>query len=137
MTLDEESRKSLVLYRLERARSTYEDAVVNFRNGSYNSAINRLYYSIYYCVIALLIKNGIEAKTHDGVRRMFSLHFIYPKLIDNKYNIFYNQVFQGRVQGDYDDFFYFDEETTGILLEKGKEFILTITEFIEKFEPKP
>ncbi len=68
---------------------------------------------------------------------MFSLHFIYPKLIDNKYNIFYNQVFQGRVQGDYDDFFYFDEETTGILLEKGKEFILTITEFIEKFEPKP
>lgn len=36
-------------------------------NKKWNSAVNRLYYAVYYAVSALLVKNEIEAKTHAGV----------------------------------------------------------------------
>lgn len=73
-TLDEESRQSLMKYRLERANETIEEARLLNENGHYNTAINRLYYACFYAVQALLLKNGITATTHAGVKTMLGLH---------------------------------------------------------------
>ena len=54
-------------------------------NDRWNTAINRLYYASFYAVIALLIKNGIETQTHDGVRTQFGLQFVKTGIIDKKF----------------------------------------------------
>lgn len=123
LVLDDESRIALIKYRLDRAYSTYSDAVDAFERGSYNSAINRLYYACFYAVLALLLKDKVEAKTHEGVKRMFCLNYIANKKIEGRFNTFYSELFQGRIQGDYDDFFLFDQETTQQFIFHGKEFI--------------
>ena len=45
--LDEESRRALISYRLQRAEDTLDEAKIMSDASHYNSAINRLYYAIY------------------------------------------------------------------------------------------
>jgi uncharacterized protein (UPF0332 family) len=42
-----------VAYRIERAKETYQDAVLLLEKGSLNSCINRLYYSVFLCIYRL------------------------------------------------------------------------------------
>lgn len=41
-----------------------------------NGPVSRLYYSLLYGVRALLLAKGIESRSHEGVLRMFGLHFV-------------------------------------------------------------
>lgn len=50
--LDDESRKALVEYRLERAYATMQEAAVMTEKEFYNAAVNRLYYACYYATEA-------------------------------------------------------------------------------------
>ena len=43
--LDEESRKALIAYRMQRAYDTMKEAEVMIRETFYNAAINRMYYA--------------------------------------------------------------------------------------------
>ena len=49
--LDEESRKALIAYRMQRAYDTMKEAEVMIRETFYNAAINRMYYACYYAKI--------------------------------------------------------------------------------------
>ena len=77
--MDDQSRNDLIGYRLKRAAETLEEAKFTASGGFYNAAINRLYYSSYYAVLALLLKDRITANSHAGVKSMFHLHYILPK----------------------------------------------------------
>ena len=74
--LDEESRKALIAYRLQRAYETLKEAEVMIRESFYNAAVNRMYYACYYAAVALLLKYDIQTQTHNGVKTMLGLHFI-------------------------------------------------------------
>ncbi|MGV8091885.1 MAG: HEPN domain-containing protein [Mangrovibacterium sp.] len=50
-----EERNEYVRYRLESARKTYDAAKVLADNGFWNSAVNRLYYALFYAVNGLLV----------------------------------------------------------------------------------
>lgn len=52
-TLDEESIRGLVTYRIQRSKETMLEARLMINEGYLNGAINRLYYACYYIVIAL------------------------------------------------------------------------------------
>lgn len=43
-------------YRLSKAREALQDAKLLAENNSWNACVNRLYYSCYYAVSALLLK---------------------------------------------------------------------------------
>jgi uncharacterized protein (UPF0332 family) len=55
-------------YRLNKAQESFNDAKLLASNQSWNSCINRLYYTCYYAVSALLLKNDIAAQTHSGLK---------------------------------------------------------------------
>ncbi len=54
--LDEESKKALVAYRMQRSRETLQESKVMLREEFYNAAVNRMYYACYYAVMALFVK---------------------------------------------------------------------------------
>ncbi|MHC1776663.1 MAG: HEPN domain-containing protein [Lentimicrobium sp.] len=74
MTID--NRSDYIRCRFHRAEESYEEALILADNGRWNAVINRLYYSCFYAVTALLLKNEIETQSHDGARTQFGLHFI-------------------------------------------------------------
>lgn len=124
--------ESHIRYRMERAWDTLDDAKILASNGKWNSAINRLYYSAYYAVMALLLKNGLKPTTHNGAKTIFTEHFIKNQIIDRNFGKMYSQLFTWRQKGDYDDLFDFDESKVKPYFEPVEEFIRLIDSLINK-----
>ena len=70
------SKEDLIRYKLQRARDTFEDAKILSERNRWNSTINRLYYSAYYAITALLLDSDLKPVTHNGVKSSFSEHFV-------------------------------------------------------------
>lgn len=77
-------------------------------------------------MIALLVKHNITAQTHQGVKQMFSLHFIVNGKIEKQYSLFYGRLFNDRISSDYDDFVQYDEEMVTELRPQAEDFITMI-----------
>lgn len=124
--MNDQERKDLVQYRIEKARQTFNEVALHIENGLWNTAVNRLYYACYYAVTALLVSNKIKATTHAGVRQMFGLHFIKTGFIERELGKFYSDIFDMRQVGDYEDYFDFGEEDVQNLLAPADELISRI-----------
>jgi len=128
MTQDE--RNTLAEIRIQRAKETLLEVKDNVELGHWRLVANRLYYTCFYAVIALLVKNKINAHTHAGVINQFGLHFITTGLISNEQGKFYKQLFNLRQDGDYEDWIQIDEQDVLPLVEPTEEFIATIEKLI-------
>lgn len=76
------NKQEYITYRLNKAYEALDDAKLLAQNKRWNPAINRLYYSCFYAVSALLLKHNIEIRTHEGIRSQFGLKFIKTGQID-------------------------------------------------------
>jgi uncharacterized protein (UPF0332 family) len=80
-----DNRNDYIKYRFQRAIESFDEALILAENKRWNAVVNRLYYSSFYAVISLLLKNNIETNTHDGARTQFGLCFVKTGKIDKKY----------------------------------------------------
>ncbi len=104
-----DNTKTYANYRLQRAKETYEDALILKDKSRWNSTINRLYYAAFYAVMALLISKKVKTSTHNGVKISFNKLFIKTKEIPQEYGKLFAQLFTWRQKGDYDDLYDFNE----------------------------
>ena len=129
--IDDATRTALISYRLEKANETLKEAKLLTDNGFFNAAVNRLYYSCYYAVQALLIKNKISAHTHAGVKTSFGMQFVATGIVPIKIGKTFSTLFEKRQSSDYEDFIMCDKEDAETLTSKAIEFIKTIEELIK------
>lgn len=104
MSLNEQDRKSVVEYRLERAEASITEAQGVAGHGWYNLAANRLYYAAYYAASALLISKGLPTKSHAGVKSMLHFHFVKTGILTLEDGALVGLLFNLRQSGDYEDF---------------------------------
>ena len=123
-----EERKEYVNYRIESAHKTFNAAKILAENGFWNSVVNRLYYSIFYAVNALLVANEIITKSHSATKSQFSLHFVKTGKFDKKYGKLLSELFDWRQKGDYENIFDYNESSVKPLFKPVNEMI----ELIEK-----
>lgn len=124
------NREEYIKYRFHRAEESYEEALILAREDRWNAVINRLYYSCFYAISALLIKHNIETQTHDGARTQFGLNFIKTGIIDKELGKLFSKLFDYRQKGDYGDLFDYDEELTLPLMDQVKSFLNEIKKHI-------
>lgn len=122
----------LISYRLQRAVETLEEADYNAKGGYFNAAVNRLYYSCYYAASALMLANGLTSATHKGIKTMLGLHFVKAGKLDPRYGRIYQQLFENRQSGDYEDFTYCDLELFNELRPQADDFVNKLTTLIKK-----
>jgi len=130
--LDEQSRKALVKYRLDRANETLKEAELLAKEGFFNAAANRLYYACFYAALALLVSKGIMTASHAGVKTMLGLHFVSKGLIALEQGKTFSRLFEIRHSGDYDDFVYCDQKMIDEYMPKTRDFIKTVKSLIEE-----
>ena len=104
------NKTEYIQYRFRRAQESLEEAKIMIQNEKWNTAVSRLYYSCYYAVIALLLKNNIETRTHNGVRTKFGDTFIKTEKIDVKFGKLFSRLADFRQKGDYGDLYDFDDK---------------------------
>ena len=129
---DEQSKKDLIKYRLERGEQTLDEAKLLASSSYYNASINRLYYACFYAVSALLLNTNIVANTHAGVKTMLGLHFISKGILPIELGKTFNSLFEKRHANDYDDFVYCDQETYNELYPQAQLFVEKIKSYINQ-----
>ncbi len=100
-----QEKSAYINYRISRAESTYVAAQDLAKGKHWNSCINRLYYSRFYAVSALLMEENIIPKSHSGVKIQFFQNFIKAGKIELRFGELYSDLFDWRQKGDYNDFF--------------------------------
>ena len=127
-----EEQREYILYRIESAKKTFEAAKVLAESGFWNSAVNRLYYALFYAVNALLVLNNIQTKSLSSTKSQFSLHFVKTGKFDIKYGRLLSELFDWRQKGDYENIFDYDNDSVKPLFEPVEEMILLIEDEINK-----
>jgi len=132
MRLTDEERKSVVQFRIEKAKKTFSEIAYLVDKNLWQTAANRLYYACYYAVGALLIQQGIEAQTHKGVMNQMGLYFVKTGWLSLEQGRLYQRLFELRQTGDYSDWVIIVAEDIEPFVEKAENFIKTIEQLILK-----
>jgi uncharacterized protein (UPF0332 family) len=120
----------LIRYRLDRAEEAYRDAISLAKGKSWNGCINRLYYSCFYAVTALLAKDNLSSPKHTGVRSLFNKNYVRVGIISKDMATVFNELFEYRQEADYTDFVEFEESQVLPFIERVRGFLDTISERI-------
>lgn len=110
MSMTDEERNAITKYRTEKAIQTLEDAKQIAEIKRWSSAVNRLYYSIYYAATALLISNGHISRTHSGMMSLLNQYYLTTGILTKEDSKLIKRLFDLRQESDYDDFIDVDEE---------------------------
>ena len=129
--LKDEEREALVKYRIEKAYGTLVEAKDCAEGNHWTLTANRLYYAVYYASKALLIQNGIVAKSHEGVIGMIGQNFVVPGIITIDEARLLARLQNMRKTGNYDDFKEWHQEDVEPLFEKVEDYINKIKSLVE------
>lgn len=121
-----------IKYRIEKAYSTLESAKLLAQNKFWNDCVNRLYYSIFYAINALLLKKNIDTKTHAGLKSAFNQTLIKTGILKKEAGKTFNKLYEMRNKGDYNDLFDFDENKVIPLIIPVEELINEVNDLLFK-----
>ena len=127
-----EEARILVMYRLERARESLEEAGILLEREYGNNIVNRLYFACFYAVSALLLTRGLSSAKHSGIRSLFHQNFVKPGKVDPELGQLYDRLFDNRQKGDYADLVRFDPNEVRDWYDEAREFVETIENVVRK-----
>ena len=130
MNLNESEKGELIRYRLQEAKDTIEDVKLLIDNDRLRASVNRIYYGMFYSLLALGIAYDYETSKHQQLIGWFNKNFIHEGLIDSKFGKIINKASNRRTKGDYESFVEFEKEIVIEMFEEMKEFILEIERYL-------
>lgn len=130
-------KDELFKYRMDQAETTLKDAEGMLKFGmSSHSIVNRAYYAMFYAVLALFIKAGVELRSskHSGVISLFDKHFVLSGKLDKSLSRSFHQLFDDRQEFDYKELVQVSSEDAANAVGLAEKFILTIKSHVEQIE---
>ena len=125
------SKLELAKYRLEKARECYADAVSTFESGSLSNAANRIYYSIFHAMRAVLALDEFDSKKHSGIISEFRKTYIKTGVFDVKFSETIEFGLKLRGKSDYDDFYVIPKADVAKQIDDSIVFLDAVERFIE------
>lgn len=120
-----ENRKALIEYRLTQARDSIREADVLSQSGmSRRSVMNRLYYAMFYAVLALLQEKEMGTSKHSGAIALFDQEYVKTGTFPKEMSKTLHRAFELRQKGDY-------MEETEVTAEDVAEIRPVVEQFVE------
>jgi uncharacterized protein (UPF0332 family) len=126
MTLESGDKKSLSNIRMAKAYEFLGDARANLKQKRYKTAINRSYYAALNAARSILILEGANPETHEGVVTMLSLRFIKPGILPVDIVKKFKILLSRRTDVDYGDFETIDKADAEDSIKITEKIIKTI-----------
>ena len=123
-----EYKEILINRQIEKSDEMLEVAEYALSTNKLTTALNRLYYAIFYTVTALARKHDYVTKKHTQLRGWFNRKCVYEdKIFDFRLKEIYSKIYELRQENDYD----FDAVLPTVdevkdLVSEAKEFIETV-----------
>lgn len=134
MTIDENNKNDLIKYRLEQAKDTVAVVDLLINNERFPAAVNRIYYGIFYTLLALALRFDFETSKHLQLIGWFNKEFIRSGKIEKEFGRILRKAYENRTSGDYDAFIEFEQDDVVQLFEEMKNFINRIESYLKKLE---
>lgn len=128
--MNEATKEQMILYRVNRAGETIAEVKSHLENSFLHTAVNRIYYGIFYIISALALQENFQTKNHGQLMGWFNREFIKTEKIEKKYSLIYRWAFNNRQSGDYDDFINFTKEEVQVQYKEMIEFTHRIKKII-------
>lgn len=130
--IEDDKKKALALYRLQQAKESLEEARYLFSGGkSLRSVVNRLYYGMFYAVLALLIYEPYASSKHSGVLSYFGKRFVKSGDFPVSMGRCLNKAFELRQRGDYREYFELQEDQVQPLLNDADHFLSCVHVYMD------
>lgn len=101
MKLSTDNREAMVRFELEKSDLNFCQAFLGIENDYWDLTANRLYYSLFHAISALLIHNQIPEKSHKGAIMMFNFHFVRNGIFTQEEGQLVSFLQSKREEGDY------------------------------------
>lgn len=127
----EYNKQDLINNSLEKADTAFNDAEFALNNEKFYIAQNRIYYSIFYSVMALGYFHDFITSKHGTLLSWFNKKFIYEdKIFDKELFRIYKESFENRMKSDYEFTWKPNLYSLTKDLEDAKSFIAKIKEYL-------
>lgn len=134
MTINEDDKNELINYRIEQAKETFSVIDLLIENDKYPAAFNRIYYGIFYSLLALALKFGFESSKHQQIIGWFNREFIHMGKIEKHFGKTVRKAFESRTISDYDAFVEFEKDDVVELYDEMRGFVNRIEVFLQTGE---
>ena len=112
-------------YQFEKSRDTFREARLLYEHNGLTGSVNRIYYSMFYSVTALMSLYGFSTSKHSGMLSNFNKEIVNKGLISKELKDFYRNMFNKRQKGDYEIYKFTDKEVKE-WLDRAEDFINAI-----------
>ncbi len=117
---------------LEKARRSQKVASRLFKDGDFDFAASRAYYSLFYVAEVLLLSRSLSFSSHSAVIANFGKEFAKTKLLNPKFHHYLTESQDRRNIGDYGVLADIAKEDVSEMLGWAKEFILAAEVFLKR-----
>jgi hypothetical protein len=117
---------------LDRAKESLLAAKILLENSLFADCVSRSYYAVLHSAKTALYINGVESKTHEGVRRMFGLHLVKTGKIEKEFADILTEEQEDRIISDYEVDMEIGEETAKQRFNEAVRFVERIERYIRE-----
>jgi len=96
-----EERKHLILLRLQQADECISDAEHSIQHLRHRMAANRIYYGMFYAMLALGLLRQFETSKHQQIIGWFNKNFLHTGIFPKHFGRMVKDAFEIRVDSDY------------------------------------
>ncbi|GIV19006.1 MAG: HEPN domain-containing protein [Armatimonadota bacterium] len=112
--------------RLKAARLLYQQ-------GFYEEAVSVAYYATLWAARALLLTEGAEPRTHEGVRTMLGLYFIRTGRLPQEVGRLFTRRLDDRMSADYSDAGFLSSEDAEEAIAQAERFLEALRPLVENY----
>jgi len=122
----------LIKLRVAKAKLTLKGIKMLIESNYISFAMNRIYYSGFYIVSALVLLDGKSFSKHHQLIGYFNKEYLKSNIIDRKLGSILNETFERRNLIDYDDYFSITKSEVKRYYSDMKKFIKIIELLIKQ-----
>ena len=126
-----EDRAALIRLRIEQAEQSIDDAEYCLADDRRGVATNRVYYGMFYAMLALGLLRSFKSSKHHQMIGWFNKSFVHTGIMPAHFGRLVKDAFEARMDADYDVAHAPCAADLQTLIEDMKTFISTIKNWIE------
>ena len=130
MSLNNEERRTLVRLQIEKAHANFDQIPLLREAGFWDNVANRLYYSLFHAVSALLINDGYNVGSHRGAVGAFGQQYVTKGIFTAEEGKHYSRLQGLREKADYNCTYNVTEKDIAPKIEPTRQLIEKIEKYI-------
>ena len=130
--MSDDPREELILYRLQQADESIQEAKTLAHNSLWRGAINRAYYAVFYAALALVVQKQQVISKHAGVIAFFDREFVRNGIFPKELSRYLHFAFDRRQNSDYGEIFTVNAEEATQAIAEADQFVEKVKDYLHR-----